>query len=418
LDTYIFPFYLLISAIFISFYSSFMGGANDFANAFGTSIGSRAITLKQAVMIAIFAELIGAVLIGANVTNTIRKGIVDPSHFDAEPMILALGLLAALVGSGFFLTIATIFGLPVSTTHAIVGAVIGFGMVALGFEVIRWGNVGFIAMSWVISPIGGGIASYTVFRIIRKTIFEKENPIEAASKIVPIFVGITLSVISLAMLYKGLKNLHLDFPIHQALPIAILIGLTGVFIVRRRIPRSDERHRRIQLVIVESNFRYLQVMTAAYIAFAHGANDVANSIGPLAGIWSIFYEHSVALQCEVPVWILLLGGIGIVLGLAVFGRRVIETVGKKITSITFSRGFSAEFAAATVVLVFSKLGMPVSTTHTLVGAVIGVGLARGIGAIDLRVVRKILMSWVVTIPAAAVVTALTFILLRSVYGGN
>lgn len=416
MEAFIFPFYLLITAIVISFYTSFMGGANDFANAFGTSIGSRAITLKQAVIIAIFAELIGAVLVGANVTNTIRKGIVDPAHFDAEPMILALGLLAALVGSGFFLTIATLFGLPVSTTHAIVGAVIGFGMVVLGFEAIRWGNVGNIAMSWVISPIGGGIASYTVFRIIRRTIFEKKNPVEAASRMVPIFVGITLTVISLAMLYKGLKNLHLDFPLSQALPIALLIGLTGVYIARRMMPRSDDRHRRLQLVIVESSFRYLQVLTAGYIAFAHGANDVANSIGPLAGIWSIYHERSVTLQSEVPVWILLLGGIGIVLGLAVFGKRVIETVGKKITSITFSRGFSAEFSAATVVLVFAKLGMPVSTTHTLVGAVIGVGMARGIGAIDLRVVWKILTSWVVTIPAAAIVTALTFILLRAVFG--
>ena len=415
MDVITFPYYLLVSAVIISFYTSFMGGANDFANAFGTSVGSGSITIKQAVLIAIFAELFGAVMVGGHVTDTVRKGIVDPSCFEAEPMMLVYGLLAALVGSGLFLQIATHFGLPVSTTHAIVGSMVGFGLVALGFDAVNWGNVGYIATSWVVSPIGGGIVAYLTFRIIQHQILEKKDPVAVASRIVPIFVGITCSTIVLSIIYKGLKNIHLSLSLTQAVLAALFIGLVAAIITRFLLPQSDKRDRRIQLVMVEKKFSYLQVLTAAYIAFAHGANDVANSIGPLAGIWAIYHEGLIGLKSEVPVWILVMGGTGIVIGLAVLGWRVIETVGKKITNITPSRGFSAEFAAATVVLIFSKLGMPVSTTHTLVGAVIGVGMARGFSAIDIRVVRKILTSWVVTIPAAAVLTALTYMLLMSVF---
>ena len=392
-----------------------MGGANDFANSFGTSIGSGAINIRQAVLIAIFSTLIGAVLVGGHVTNTIRKGIVEPGSFDAEPALLILGLLAALIGSGLFLQFATHFGLPVSTTHAIVGAILGFGLISLGFNAIRWGSLGNIAMSWVLSPVGGGIVAYTTFRVIRSKVLEKRNPERAAITMIPVFVGLTAGVVFLAMIYKGLKNLHLDLPYYQAIPTAIVLGLVAGVIVRLRMPALVERPRRIQLVFVESRFKFLQVITAGYVAFAHGANDVANGIGPLAGIWTIYHKGLVGLKTAVPLWILLLGGVGIVSGLAVFGKHVIETVGKKITSITPSRGFSAEFAAATVVLVFSKLGMPVSTTHTLVGAVIGVGLARGIGAIDLRVVKNILTSWIITIPAAATASAITFIILKAIF---
>jgi len=410
-----FPFYLLVSAVAISFYASFMGGANDFANAFGTSVGSRAITIKQAVLIAIFAELIGAVLVGAHVTNTVRKGIIDTAHFEADPVLLLYGLLAALIGSGLFLQAATHFGVPVSTTHAIVGALVGFGLVSCGFGAIRWSNIGNIAISWVLSPIGGGIAAYITFRIVQNSILKRHNPVAAASKVLPIYVGITCAILALSMVYKGLKNLNLDMSLTHAILVALLVGIVATVIVWSRLPRSDDRHRRIQLVLVESNFKYIQVLTAAYVAFAHGSNDVANSVGPLAGIWAIYHKGLVGLKVEVPIWILIMGGTGIVLGLAVLGKRVIETVGKKITSITPSRGFSAEFAAATVVLVFSKLGMPVSTTHTLVGAVIGVGFARGIGAIDMRIVRRILMSWIVTIPAAAIATAGAYLALITIF---
>ncbi|MDP8238408.1 MAG: anion permease [Candidatus Hatepunaea meridiana] len=410
-----FPYYLLVSAVVISFYAAFMGGANDFANAFGTSVGSNAITFKQAILIAIIAELIGAVMVGGNVTDTVRKGIVDPSNFETDPMLLVYGLLAALIGSGVFLQAATHFGVPVSTTHAIVGAMVGFGIVACGFESICWGKVARIAMSWVVSPIGGGIAAYATFRVIQNRILERRNPVAAASKMVPVFVGLTGGILALSMLYKGLKNLHLDLPLSQAVIAALVIGLLAMLIARSMLPRSSDRSRRVQLAIVEGNFKYLQIITAGYVAFAHGANDVANAVGPLAGIWTIYHKGLIGLKAEVPIWILVMGGTGIVLGLAVFGKKVIETVGKKITSITPSRGFAAEFSAATIVLVFSKLGMPVSTTHTLVGAVIGVGLARGIGAIDMRVVKRILMSWVITIPAAAIATAIVYLILIEIF---
>lgn len=409
------PYLLLISAIVFSFYSSFMGGANDFANAFGTSVGSKAISIKQAVIIAIFAEFIGAILVGGHVTETISKGIVDPVQIGLEPFDLAVGLLAALIGSGLFLQLATFFGLPVSTTHAIVGAVVGFGMIAGGIDSVNWTKVGFISISWVISPVGGWLAAFITFKIIQNTVLEKSQPLVAANKVIPFFVGVTSGVVALSMVYKGLKNLHLDLSMTTAFPLASLLGLLvglAVWLYHRKelvtVPRD------VQLGIVESRFKYLQIFTAAYVAFAHGANDVANSVGPLAGIWALFKSGIVGAKAETPIWILALGGTGIVLGLAVFGRKVIETIGTKITTITPSRGFSAEFAAATIVLVFSKLSMPVSTTHTVVGAVIGVGFARGIGAIDMTVVRNILMSWVVTIPASTGAAILVYLVLRAI----
>lgn len=407
------PVYILYVAIAVSFHACFVGGANDFANAFGTSVGSGAITIRQAVIIAIVAELLGAVLVGGHVTDTVRKGIVDPMSFQAEPMILVYGLTAALIGSGLFLQFATHFGLPVSTTHSIVGAMVGFGIISTGFSGIRWGNIGNIAMSWVISPVGGGIVAYTTFRIIQHKVLQNEKPLIAARRVVPVFVGITVIVLGLSVIYKGLKNLHLDLSISESLLYAAILGIIATIIVSFAMKRVDGDERRIQLVRVESSFRILQIFTAGYVAFAHGANDVANGIGPLAGIWAIYKNGLIGLKSEVPFWILLMGGTGIILGLAVFGHKVIETVGKKITAMTPSRGFSAEFAAASVVLIFSILGMPVSTTHTLVGAVIGVGFARGIGALDLRVVKKIFMTWIVTIPLAAAATAITFLLMKS-----
>lgn len=408
------PYLLLLAAIAMSFYASFMGGANDFANAFGTSVGSKAITLRQAILIAVVAEFMGSVMVGGHVTETIAKGIVDPTTISDKPFDLAIGLLSALLGSGLFLQVATRFGLPVSTTHAIVGAMVGFGLIAGGAQGIKWGNVGSISISWVASPVGGWIAAYTTFRIIQHTILMKPEPLRAASRVVPIFVGLTSAVVILSMIYKGLKNLHLDLPMATALPLSVAAGIAAALVVFLIMRRDDHGlSRGEQLDVVEARFKYLQIFTAGYVAFAHGANDVANSVGPLAGIWSLYKHGAVGVKSQVPIWILALGGAGIVSGLAVFGRRVIETIGTKITTITPSRGFSAEFATATIVLIFSKLGMPISTTHTIVGAVIGVGLARGIGAIDLKVVRRILMSWMVTIPAATLATALCYLVLRA-----
>lgn len=407
-----FPVFILYLAIGVSFYASFMGGANDFANAFGTSVGSKAITIRQAVIIAIIAELLGAVLVGGHVTDTVRKGIVDPTNFQAEPMVLVYGLLAALIGSGLFLQLATHFGLPVSTTHAIVGAMVGFGIVSTGFGGVKWLTVWNIVLSWVISPIGGGIVAFATFRIIQRKVLENSLPLLMARKVVPVFVGLTVMVVGLSVVYKGMKNLHLNMPLSEALVYSFILGIISYIIVRFSMNRDTEGKRSEQINKVEGSFKFLQIFTAGYVAFAHGANDVANSIGPLAGIWSIYKSGIVGLQAEVPYWILLLGGTGIIIGLAVLGYKVIETIGSKITAMTPSRGFSAEFSAASVVLIFSKLGMPVSTTHTLVGSVIGVGLARGIGALDFRVVRQIFMSWVVTIPLAALGTIIAFEILK------
>lgn len=411
-----FPAIILPAAIIISFYASLMGGGNDFANAFGTSVGSKAITFRQAVLIAIFAELIGAVLVGGHVTDTVRKGILVATDFEDAQLKLVLGLMAALLGSGVLLQAATRFGLPVSTTHAIVGAVVGFGLIGSGIDSVRWANVGAIAISWVLSPIGGGLVAFIIFRVIQRTILETKFPLKASIRVIPYFVGLTTSVVILALIYKGLKNLHLDLPLTSAVILALICGVIAAFATRFWSRGAvEEKPRRVQLVFVESRFKYLQIFTAGYVAFAHGANDVANSVGPLAGIYTIIRSGTVGMEAEVPIWILILGGVGIVLGLALFGRRVIETIGTKITLITPSRGFSAEFAAATVVLLFSKLGMPVSTTHTLVGAVIGVGFARGIDAIDMRVVGRIFTSWIVTLPAAALVTVLTYLVLAHFY---
>ncbi len=417
-DVIFIPYYLIIAAIGFSFYASFMGGANDFANSFGTSIGSGAISVRQAVMIAIISSLVGAVLVGGHVTDTVRKGIIDTTLFVDKPNILILGLFASLIGAGIFLNLATYLGLPVSTTHTIVGAILGFGLVANGFHSINWNCIGTIALSWIISPIGGGILAYTTFRIIQARILKSFHPVIAASRIVPLFVAITVMVLTLAMIYKGLKNARLDLTLSSALQFGAITGIIAgivIWLIMRKIDTSRIENHSDRLKFVERIFKYLQIFTAGYVAFAHGSNDVANGIGPLAGIWAIYNQGVVGLKTEVPTWILLLGGIGIVTGLAVFGHRVIETVGKKITQVTPSRGFSAEFSAATIVLVFSKMGMPVSTTHTLVGSVIGVGLARGYGALDMRVVSKIFTSWLVTIPLAAISTALAFWILKAIY---
>jgi len=408
--------YLLVAAVIFSFYASFMGGANDFANSFGTSVGSGAIKLKFAVLIAIVATFTGAVFAGGNVTSTIRQGIVDPLMFEGNYRLLALGLISALVGSGAFIQVASRYGLPVSTTHAIVGALVGFGVVSNGFWSISWGTVGWISVSWVLSPIGGALFGYFVFKVISKQVLQRDNPAESARFWIPFFIGLAVTSVTLSMIYKGLKNLNLALPLWQAIPIALLFGLLIALVAYWRIGDFSHLPYEEQLEMAERKFRFIQIFTAGYMAFAHGSNDVANGVGPLAGVYALYMNGFIPIKAAVPVWILTLGGVGIVLGLAVFGKKVIETIGTKITHITPSRGFAAEFAAATIVLIFSKAGMPISTTHTIVGAVIGVGMARGMASLDMRVIRHILTSWVVTIPAAAVASALTFWLAKMILG--
>jgi len=392
-------------------------GANDVANAMGTSVGSHAITMKQAVLLAAVFEFAGAFLVGGHVTNTVRKGIVSTDVFQGSPEIFVLGMLSALLAAGVWLNLATFLGLPVSTTHSIIGSIVGFGLLVGGVSAIHWGKLGSVVMSWVVSPLCGGLIGWITFTFIKRTVLTSWNPVRAARRVVPILIFPVAVILVLSMLYKGLKNLKLDVPFSQALLIALTVGILAYFTMKfvlatklKEIPRK----RADAFGQVEKIFAYLQIGTACYVAFAHGANDVANAIGPFAAIVSVFKSGDLAMKVPVPMWVLALGGAGIVIGLGTWGYRVIETIGKKITSITPSRGFSAEFATATTVLVCSKLGLPVSTSHTLVGSVIGVGLARGMAALNLRVIRSIVNSWIITIPASAGFTVLIFLVLKAV----
>ncbi len=381
-------------------------GANDVANAMGTSVGSRALTFGQAVLIAGIFEFSGAVLVGSHVTETIRSGIVVPSMLSHDLKPLMLGMMASLLAAAIWLHIASSRGWPVSTTHSIVGAIAGFGLTGGGIGAIAWGKMSHIILSWIISPILGGVIAASMFLFIDYKIINTKDPVIPLKRISPFLIFLVVVILVLSFVYKGLKNLHLDLPLPQALVLSSIVALFAAMIGKVLIDRVDQGRGGFDLV--EGIFRYLQILTASYVAFAHGANDVANAVGPVAAIVSLLQTNTLSSHVGVPFWVLLLGGGGIVLGLATFGYKVIETVGKKITDITPSRGFSAEFGAATTVLIASKLGLPISTTHTLVGSVIGVGLARGMGALNLRVVRDIFVSWGLTLPATAILSALFY----------
>lgn len=391
-------------------------GANDVANAMGTSVGSHAITLKQAVLLAAVFEFAGAFLVGGHVTDTVRKGIVSTDVFRVQPELFVLGMLAALLAAGVWLNLATYLGLPVSTTHSIIGAIVGFGLLVGGWSAVHWGKLGSVVLSWLISPLCGGLMGWLTFTYIKRTVLTRWNPVRAARGIVPILIFPVAAILTLSMLYKGLKNLKLDVPFNKALLISLVVGTVAFLalkVILNRKYSTRPRKRTDAFAQVERLFSYLQVGTACSVAFAHGANDVANAIGPFAAIVSVFRDGDLAMKVPVPLWILALGGLGIVVGLATWGYRVIETIGKKITSLTPSRGFSAEFATATTVLVCSKMGLPISTSHTLVGSVIGVGVARGMAALNLRVILAIVNSWLITLPATAIVTILIYLALKA-----
>ena len=403
--------FLLFFAIAAGIYMACNIGANDVANAMGTSVGSGSLTFKQAIIVAAVAEFIGAYFVGGHVSDTIRKGMLDPTIFSEVPYHLVYGMIAALVAAALWLHIASFLGWPVSTTHSIVGAVVGFGVMAGGLDAVSWGKVGKVVASWIISPLMGGLVAFILFRFLTDQVFRRRNPLLYAKRLLPYMVFMVCVILANAMFYKGLKNLHLDFPFVRSMIYAIAFGVAGFFISMMLVKKvSDVPKREIhkQLESTETIFKYLQIITAFYIAFAHGSNDVANAVGPLAAVVSILKSGTVAMKVAMPPWILALGGACIVLGLLVWGRRVMETVGKKITEITPSRGFCATFGAATVVLICSKLGLPVSTTHTLVGSVIGVGLARGLPTLNLRIVKDIVMSWLATVPFTALLSAILF----------
>lgn len=459
---------LLILLLLAGFYMAWSIGANDVANAMGTSVGSGALSLKTAVFIAAILEFSGAFFFGSHVSETIQTGIIDSTLFAHEPRIIVYGMLASLLAAGVWLQIASYFGWPVSTTHCIVGAIVGFGMVVGGWEAIQWENVFFIVTSWVISPLLGGIISYLIFNLLRKKIFYTHNPIESAKRLTPMIVFVTITVLGLILVFKGLQNLDLEFTFFEALIFSALAGAIGAFIsylcvsrisaperlvpqpvfnpdtatalqkakkhllrakdsipshelqyhlaiildeldnVSTAVKKPDVEVHKSEYATVEKIFGYLQIMSACLMAFAHGANDVANAIGPLSEGVQVLITNTAVTSTTPPVWALALGGLGIVIGLATWGWRVIETIGKKITELTPTRGFAAEFGAAATVVFASRLGLPVSTTHTLVGSVVGVGLARGLEALDLSMTRDIVLSWIVTVPAGACIAVAFF----------
>ena len=478
---------LIALVLVVGFYAAWNIGANDVANAMGTSVGSGALTLKQAVVLAGIFEFLGAYLVGANVAETVRKGLFDPGllpgiHGDEAATILAIGMIAALLAASTWLLIATYFHWPVSTTHAIVGAVVGFGCIGVGINQVDWLQVGVITAGWVVSPLLSCTVGYILFRVILRSVFFKNNPVAAAKRVAPVLVFLVLIVLIGVATFKGLKPLWARLDVDPFEPrvmtltvmIAVLSGVAGMFVTRRLVrdvPEIDvetpnpmhyaqlsdslgkaathlQRVRNVtdgpinvqvntllqeveelqstarehakfgtdsaQLQHVERIFVFLQILTASFVAFSHGSNDVANAIGPMSAAYQAIDTGEVALQAAVPPWALALGGVGIVVGLATWGWRVIETVGRRITELTPSRGFCAEFAAAITILLASTLpfGLPVSTTHTLVGAVLGVSLARGIGSLNIRVMREIVASWAITIPAGAGLSVVFYYLLR------
>jgi len=392
-------------------------GANDVANAMATSVGSKALTIKQAILVAAVFEFAGAVLAGGEVTSTIRKGIVDAELLSDSPELLIYGMLAALLAAGTWLLIASHNGWPVSTTHSIVGAIVGFAAVGIGVEAVQWGQVGEIVLSWVITPLIAGIIAYLIYMSVQRLILHQEDPLAKAKRYVPIYIFFAAFTLTLVTTMKGLKHVGLDLSVQQsyvlATVIASAIALVGAVFISRIQP-DPKAEKSQHFYTVERVFGVLMVITACGMAFAHGSNDVANAIGPVAAVISIASTGSVGAESPLPLWVLVIGGAGIVIGLATFGRHVIATVGEKITQLTPSRGFAAELAAATTIVVASGTGMPISTTQTLVGAVLGVGLARGIEAIDLRVVARIMISWVVTIPAGAFLAIVFFFIFKAV----
>ena len=410
---------LLVLAVIFGFYMTWGIGANDVANAMGTSVGSGAVTVKQAIIIAAIFEFAGAFIAGGNVTSTIRKGIVDPSGLVDSPETLVFGMLAALLAAAVWLMIASSRGWPVSTTHSIVGALVGFAVAGIGIDAVQWSKIGLIAASWIISPALGGFLAYLLMMSIRKVILNTDHPFDSAKRWGPAYVFLVGFIISLVTMFKGLKHLKLELSVAQSFVAAIVFGLFVAligWILIRKVEVDKEADRDYLFASVEKIFVPMMIFTACAMAFAHGSNDVANGIGPLAAVASIILSGGeVAQKAALPLWILVLGGTGIVIGLATMGYKVMQTIGTRITQLTPSRGFCATLAAAATVVLASRTGLPVSTTHIAVGAVIGVGLARGVGAIDLRVIGGIVVSWVVTLPVGGILAALFFFTLKGMF---
>ena len=395
-------------------------GANDVANAMGTSVGSGALTLKQAIIIAAIFEFLGAFLAGGEVTSTIRKGIIDPAVFEAIPDKFVLGMLSALLAAATWLLIASHRGWPVSTTHSIVGAIVGFSAVVVSVDAVNWSKVGEISASWVVSPLLAGSIAWLLYKSVDALVLTADDARASAARWVPLYMWMVGFMISMVTFLKGLKHVGFDVDLGTGSPfidaailaasIGLLVAIAGGVFVRRQLASNDN-------LGIEGIFGILMIFTACGMAFAHGSNDVANAIGPVAaGVQTVQDGGNIAAKSGMPWWVLLIGGLGIVVGLATYGWRVISTIGSKITELTPSRGFAAELGAAGTVVIASGTGLPISTTHTLVGAVLGVGLARGTGTVDFQTIKQIVSSWLVTLPVAAVLAICFYYMLNALLG--
>lgn len=396
---------MLVLATVTGLYMAWNIGANDVANAMGTSVGSGALTLRGAIIVAAIFEFSGALLVGGSVTETIAKGIIDIKALGDEPIAMITGMTVCLLAAALWLHLATFFGWPVSTTHSIVGAVVGMGIVAGGTSAVDWSTMGKIAASWVVSPVLGGVVGFSLFMVLKKRVLSTESPLMRMRTFGPVMIFPIFLTLTLALIFKGLKPLHLDlgFQVAISLAVTVALGITllSIPLFRHLTAKAGTLPLTESLRQTERVFLVLQIMTACMVAFAHGSNDVANAVGPLSAVFAAARE-GVQAHVEVRTEVLLIGAVGIVIGLATYGYKVMGTVGEEITELTPSRGFTAEFAAACTIVLASKLGLPVSTTHTLVGSVIGVGFARSIGAINAQVVRGIIASWFITVPFTAI----------------
>jgi len=409
----------LFLAIVFGLYMTWGIGANDVANAMGTSVGSGAITVKQAIIIAAVMEFAGAYLAGGGVASTISKGIIDGALFEPVPELLVMGMLGALLAAGIWLMVATWRGWPVSTTHTIVGAVVGIGVAAMGMDAVKWDKLGEIVASWFVSPVLGGILGLLLMLSIQKLILNAEDPIAQAKKWGPAYAFLVGWIVALVTLTKGLKHVGLHLTPVEGNILAVIAGVALAVvgkIMMNKVKIDKTKETDFRFASVEKLFVPMMIFTGAAMAFAHGSNDVANGIGPMAAVINLINSGGVvAAKSPVAPWMLFLGGVGIVIGLATYGYKVMQTIGTKITELTPTRGYAATLAAASVVVLASGLGLPVSTTHIAVGAVMGVGIARGIGAIDLKVIGGIVLSWFVTVPAGALMAAIFYYVLRGIF---
>jgi PiT family inorganic phosphate transporter len=401
---------ILIIGYIFGFYMAWNIGANDVANSMASAVGAKAITIRQAVLIAGILNLLGATFIGSHVTDTIRKGIVS-TEILTDPDLTMLGALSALLAAALWVSFATWKSLPVSTTHSIVGAMIGFGLIAGGFSVINWGVLGAVVLSWIISPIFSLLIGFVTFKVIVRLILSRGDSFEAARRLAPYFIGGAVFVVVLSFLFKTPLGKQLAVGTPSALLIAVFLAAVCGRLGTKAILMTMDYARQG----AEDIFRKIQIGTSCYVALAQGANDVANAIGPLAVIYFLVKTGGLGARVPVPTFLLVFGGIGIACGIAMAGSRVMETMGTKITTLTNTRGFSVDFAAATTVLIASKMGLPVSTTHAAVGGVMGVGLARGLEAVNFRIIFKIMVYWVLTVPVAAATSMALFVLLRWIF---